>query len=416
MIKNRPRLHLPARFHPQFLTGILTCFLNWLLTGILALVLIGSLLLTSCREGTQKSTTDAGTAEKDSSGAKSVIQYAHGFSIDYYDHYKLVKVLNRLTDKTDTLQYLLVQRGFPVPAGYPKAQVINIPVKTIIGMSSMHVALADFVNVADRITGLGSLEYITSPTVRKNIKAGKVTQVGLDGNMNNELILTMHPDVLIAMGNPDAGFGRYKTLTDAGIPVLLNTEWLEGSPLGRTEWVKLMAALVNKEAFVNRKFDSLAQTYHHLAQLASHASARPHVIIGLPYKGSWFVPAGESYMAQFLRDAGAGYKWSDSKGTGSLALDFESVAPEALTADYWLNIGYADTKADVVAKDNRYESFKAFKTGTIYNNNNLVNDLGSNDYWESGGVNPHVILADMIRILHPELLPDHHLVYYKQLN
>jgi len=140
-------------------------------------------------------------------------------------------------------------------------------------MSSMHIALADFAGVPDRITGLGSFDYISSPEVRKNVKAGKITQVGLDGNLNNELIISMHPGVLIAMGNPDAGFGRYKTLTDAGVPVLLNTEWLETTPLGRAEWVKLMGALVNKEEEVNKKFDSIAKAYNDLAQLGKRRAA-----------------------------------------------------------------------------------------------------------------------------------------------
>ena len=120
-------------------------------------------------------------------------------------------------------------------------------------------------------------------------------------------------------------------------------------------------------------------------------------------------------MAQFLRDAGAGYHWSNSKGTGSLPLSFESVAPEALTADFWLNVGYVDSKKDILAKDTRYGSFHAFRTGAVYNNNNRTNDLGSNDYWESGAVNPQLVLADLIRILHPGLLPADSLVYYKQL-
>ena len=389
----------------------MTKSLRFFMLGIIVLV-----FSVSCEQARKKeASADEKGAPADSLSGKAVIKYARGFSIDYYDHYKLVRVLNKLTGKTDTLQYLLVQRGTPVPAGYPKAQVITIPVRTIIGMSSMHIALADFAGVADRIVGLGSLQYVTSPEVRKNIKGGKIAQVGLDGNINNELILTMHPDVLMDMGNPDAGFGRYKTLTNAGVPVLLNVEWLETSPLGRAEWVKLMGALVNKEELVNKKFDSLAQEYDKLAALGRAATAKPHVIISMPYKGDWFVPAGESYMAQFLRDAGADYKWSDSKGTGSLALNFESVAPEALTADYWLNVGYVDTKADIIAKDQRFASFQSFKTDKVYNNNKLTNDIGSNDYWESGAVKPQLILADMIRILHPELLPGHSLVYYKQL-
>jgi len=370
----------------------------------------------SCRQGQHKETsTVAGAGETPVQGATS-IKYAHGFSIRQFEHYTLVNILDKKPGGAmDTLHYLLLKQGDPVPEGYPGAQVIRVPVRTIIGSSSMHIALADFAGAADRIVGLGNLSYVSSPLVRENIKAGKVTQVGLDGNLNNELVISMHPDLFIAMVNPDLGIGKYKTITDAGVPVILNSEWLETSPLARAEWVKVMGALTGREAFVNKKFDSVAHAYDSLVQLTSHAASRPHVIIGMPYKGTWFLPGGEGYMAQFLRDAGAYYKWADTKGTASLPLSFESAAPEALTADYWLNVGYVDTKEDISGKDPRYAAFRSFKTGQIYNYNKRVNDIGSNDYWESGGVNPQLVLADMIRILHPELLPDHELIYYKQL-
>jgi iron complex transport system substrate-binding protein len=383
---------------------------------LLVVIFIVAFSQDACKPHARKDAGDGDSVSALKPLRKANLKYAKGFSIDYYDHFKLVRILNRGSAATDTLFYLLVERDYPVPTNFPGAQIIHIPVQSIVGMSSMHVALADFAGVTDRITGLGSLDYISSPEMRQYIKAGKVKEVGLDGSINNELILTMHPGVLIAMGNPDAGFGKYKILTNAGVPVLLNTEWLESTPLGRAEWVKLMGALVDREDRVNKKFDSVDAAYNRLAEIGRKTIEKPEVIIGMPFKGSWFTPAGESYMGQFLRDAGAGYKWSDSKGTGSLALDFESVAPEALSADYWLDVGDVGTKKEIVAKDARYAGFRSFRTGRIYNNNKRTNDLGSNDYWESGAVNPQVVLADMIRILHPDLLPDHQLVYYKQLH
>ena len=351
----------------------------------------------------------------DTSSARAVIKYAHGFRIDYYDRYKEVKILNRSGDRMDTLDYLLVREGNPVPPGHPGAQVITIPVRSLVIMSSMHIAQTDFVGIADRITGLGNGQYVNSLLVREGLRTGKIKQVGMDANINNELVITMHPGVLMAMSNPDAAFGQYKALIDAGIPVLPNAEWLETTPLGRAEWVKLVGALVNREDFVNKKFDSVEQAYQKLAAAGSGAAVKPSVIVTMPYKGTWYVPAGESYMAQFLRDAGASYHWSDSKGTGSLALNFEAVAPEALAADYWLNVGYVNSRNDIAARDPRYATFHAFKTDAIYNYNKRVNDLGANDYWESGAVNPQLVLADLIHILHPGLLPDDSLVYYKQV-
>jgi iron complex transport system substrate-binding protein len=376
--------------------------------------------LFSCRQpGSKKDAGVAAVSTTASSGptafTKTVLTYAHGLRIDYFDHYKLVSILNRTGDRTDTTKFVLVQKGAMVPAGYPGAQVIRIPVENMVVMSSMHVAQADFAGVADRILGVDNFMFINSPVARAGIKVGKISQVGLNGNINDELIVSLHPDVLITVSNPEASFGKYKTIMDAGIPVLPNAEWLETTPLGRTEWVKLMAALVNREEIVNKKFDSVERAYNALAKLGSQAINRPHVIIGMPYKGSWYMPAGESYMAKFFHDAGAGYQWFDSKGTGSLALNFEKVAPEALKAGFWMNLSGVDSKKDIAAIDPRYESFKAFHTNGIYNNTLRTNDQGSNDYWESGAVSPDVILADMLHILHPELLPDHALVYYKQL-
>jgi iron complex transport system substrate-binding protein len=366
-------------------------------------------------DGTASSANPASSDEGDSAGVRTTIQFAHGLTIAYHDGYKVVHILDRNGNKSDTLEYLLVQRGHTIPAGYPRAQMIPIPVQTMIAMSSSHIGMADFASVADRITGLGNLRYVNSALVRENVRVHKTVEVGLDENINNELVISMHPGLMLATSNPEANAGKYKLLTDAGIPVILVAEWLENTPLGKAEWVKLMAALTNREALVNKKFDSVVKAYDNLSQLGHQVKTRPHVIIGMPFKGTWYLPAGDSYMAHFIVDAGGAYHWANTKGTGSLALNFESVAPEALTAEFWLNIGYIDSKQGILAKDPRFGSFRSFKTGNLYNFDKRTNDLGSNDYWESGVVHPQVVLADMMRILHPDLLPYDTLAYYRQL-
>ncbi|HEY4208504.1 MAG TPA: ABC transporter substrate-binding protein [Puia sp.] len=369
----------------------------------------------SCHSPATGNAPPAAAASADTTSSHTTIRYAHGFTIDYHDGFKLVHILDRNGNKQDTLEYLLVQKGRAVPAGYPEAQVIPIPVQSMIAMSSTHVGMADFAGVAGRITGLGNFHYVNSSVVRENIRKGLAKEVGLDENINNELVISMHPGLLLAMSNPEANAAKYKVLTDAGIPVVVVAEWLENTPLGKAEWVKLMAALTNREALVDKKFDSVARTYDSLARMAHEAKTHPHVIIGMPFKGTWYLPAGDSYMAHFIEDAGGGYNWADKESNGSLPLNFESVAPEALTAEYWLNIGYVASKQDILAKDPRFAAFRSFKLGNLYNFDKRTNDQGSNDYWESGVVNPDVVLADMISILHPGLLPGHTLVYYRQL-
>jgi iron complex transport system substrate-binding protein len=343
------------------------------------------------------------------------VTYAHGFQIDYYDGYREVNIVDQMAGKADTLHYLLVDSGMTPPADRPGIPVITTPVKQFAVQSSVHVALADFVGVADRITGLGNFKYVNSPIVREGIRTGKVKETGVDSRINSELLIAMHPGVLIAMTNPDAASGQFKPVMDAGIPVIPDAEWLETTPLGRAEWVKLIGALVDREDSVAGKFDSVAEAYRRLSAIGSAATTKPTVILNIPFKGTWYMPAGGNYQAKFLEDAGATYPWADTKGSNSLSLTFEGVAPVALKADYWLVQAYVDSKSDLLGKDSRFSGFPAFQNNKLYNNNNRVNDLGSNDYWESGIVNPELILADLIRILHPGLLPQDTLYYYKQL-
>lgn len=379
------------------------------------LLLVISLLNLACQQSEPaKPSLQENTGNQDTY-IKTEVKHAKGFNIEYFDNYKIVNILNYSGTKTDTLKYILIPRGNPVPPGFKKHQAIEIPVKKLIGMSSLQIAMVDFTESSDILAGLSSLKYVTSPKVRANIQSGKVIEIGEEGTINTEVIISVKPDLIMAMSNPSASFSLYQTLIDAGIPVLLNSEWLETTPLGRAEWVKLMAALVNKEDLVNRKFALIENEYHRLADLGRKTIKKPSIIVGMPYKGSWFVPDGTSFMTRFFKDAGASYSWSDVKGIGSMGLSFEAVAPIALKADYWINSGTANSKADIAALDVRYTFFKPYKNNTIYNFNKKINNLGSNDYWESGVVNPHIVLSDLIKILHPQLLPNHKLVYYKQI-
>ncbi|MDJ1485372.1 ABC transporter substrate-binding protein [Cytophagaceae bacterium YF14B1] len=373
-------------------------------------------ILTSCRSSSQSDSAEETTAIQQNYFPEKVqIEYAKGFTIQYFNHYKIVHIFNPFEAKGDTARYLLLQRGTPRPAGYDQYQKIEIPVRSLVGMSSMHVGLVSFLDAQNTLVGLGNLKYVSSPEVLKRIAKGEITEVGNDQAINEEKLIAMHPDLVMTVGSATARMDHYKTLTDAGLPVLINSEWVETTPLARAEWVKLMAALLNKEALANEKFVKIAQEYKRLSDLTRNVKHKPSIITGMTYKDTWFLPDGDSYMAHFFEDAGTDYHWRNEKTTGSLPLSFEAVYPIALEAEYWLNVGFIDTKQDILAKDKRYGDFTSFKTGKVYNYNKRTNEQGANDYWESGAVSPHLILADMIKILHPELLPDHELVYYKQV-
>lgn len=385
--------------------------------------LLAALLLCGLLAGCSTSSSlyekgDSHYAGPDLFPEKAKVAHAKGFKISYHKHYKVVRIMSPFEKSTDTLTYVLVQRGTPSPIGYKDSQVIEIPVRSMVAMSSLHIGLVGFLGCEDILTGMGNLKYVSSTKVLSRIQAGKIVEVGKDQGLNEELLVNMHPDLIMATGSPVSKVSRYESLHQAGIPVMVNSEWVETTPLGRAEWVKLLAALINKEGEVNRKFARVEQEYQRLVRLAGKVTVRPSLITGMNSKDAWYVPNGDSYVNRFFQDAGASYHWAGTKATGSLPLSFETVYPIALQADFWLNvsIGNIRTKQDVLARDVRYADFNAFKNNHIYSYNNRMNAQGANDYWESGAVNPHLVLADLIRIIHPELLPEHELIYYKSIN
>jgi len=142
----------------------------------------------------------------------------------------------------------------------------------------------------------------------------------------------------------------------------------------------------------------------------------PTVLLGLPYKDTWFVSPGNSFISKLIEDAGGSYLWRDTFSELSMPYGLENVYIAALNSDYWLNIGTVSERDEISLVDKRLEDLKCFKTRNLYNNNKRVNKSGGNDYWEGGTLRPHLILKDIASILHPDLFPDHELFYYQKIN
>jgi len=169
----------------------------------------------------------------------------------------------------------------------------------------------------------------------------------------------------------------------------------------------------NQEAQAEGVFAGIESRYQEMQRLVQDAAGCPTVLLGYEINGTWHMPGGKSYQAAYIRDAGGCYLWAEDETTGRIPLSFEVVYAKGADAEYWFNQSSSwQTAADVLGADPRYEKFNAFAQGNTYNNNARVNPTGGNDYNESGHANPDLVLADLIAILHPELLPDHTLIYH----
>ena len=207
----------------------------------------------------------------------------------------------------------------------------------------------------------------------------------------------------------------FNTIQKANIPVVYNGDWTEVSPLAKAEWIKFFGILFNKEKEANSIFAKIEQDYNSAKLLASKVEKKPTILSGAMHKDVWYLPNGTSPEAQLLKDANTNYLWGNTKGSGSLALSFESVLDKAKSADLWLNPSYY-TSIEALEKANpHYTKFDTFKNKKIYSFSMTTGDTGGVLYYELGTARPDLVLKDIIKICHPELLDGYSPYFFKQL-
>ncbi|MFZ0545785.1 MAG: ABC transporter substrate-binding protein [Candidatus Promineifilaceae bacterium] len=346
---------------------------------------------------------------------KVEVTKAEGFTVDYANNYKVVTVLTPFSGAEQANQYVLVQCGTPIPESFAPMKVIEVPIHSIVAMSTTYLPALKQLDLLDTLVGVDSGLYTTSKEVLDLIDSGAVAEIGNGTEVNVEMAVDLDPDLIMANATGSPDYDAHPKLEEAGLPVVINSDYLDTSPLGRAEWVDFIALFYNKEAASEAWFDGVVSDYESLAAMSAEVEERPTVFVNTPFDGTWFLPGGENYFARLLADAGSDYLWSNDGSTGSLFLDFESVFDQAADADFWLNPGVYGTLDDLLATDERFGEFAAFQNGNVYNNDARSNENGGSDFYESGVVFPNVVLADLIKIFHPELLPDHELVYYRHM-
>lgn len=355
---------------------------------------------------------DVITAGEDVMRNQVEISYAEGFEIEYRDGWTLLRVLQPWPGAKKELTYGLYPRG-STPPKTDCDLMVEVPVERIVVFSTTYLPSLSTIGELDALAGIDNKAYVYSAEVLEMVENGSVVQVGEHPNLDMETLLVLDPDIIMT---PVYGVGGvYQDVGRTGMPVVVNADWLETSPLGRAEWIKFIAAFFGKAGEAETYFREVAEVYEALVRKARGAESKPTVMLNTPWQGTWYMPGGDGYQAMLLKDAGAEYLWSDTDGTASVALDFEEVYNLAGDADVWLHTGFWRSKEQALQDDPRFANFKSFNTGNIYNNDARVRPSGASDYWESAPLEPHRVLEDLVRILHPGLLEDGELHFYRKL-
>lgn len=377
---------------------------------ILIIICLTGLALSGCTNKTPAQMSSEQNEAIDST--KIHTKHAKGFSVEYIDNdICLVEISDPQNAESTKYKYALVKKGAEstvnIPDGYTR---VGYPINKVVCMTSLQLSNFIKLDETDAVVGVTSTRHLFNEKINERIDAGQTARVGIEGNFDSELIMSISPDIILISPFKRGG---YEQLKDVGIPLIPHLGYKEHTPLGQAEWIKFIGLLLGKTEKANAIFSQIEEKYTALKGLAQNVDYRPMVLSGETRGGAWYAPGGQSFLAKLFTDAGAEYFLSDDKDTGGKNLDFETVYSRAANAEYWriLNSYKGTFSYEALADDDeRYEDFKAFQDkGIIYCN------MSEKPFYESMPTEPEVILADFIHVFHPNILPDHQPVYYSLL-
>ncbi len=346
--------------------------------------------------------------------SENTVKYAKGFSIENYDGYTIITVKNPWPKASKTYQYLLKEKDGIIPDSLKSLIKINIPLKNIVVTSTTHIPSLEMLNEENSLVGFPNLNYISSDKVRALIDAKKIKELGGNQSLNTEVLIDLQPEVIIGYGL-DNNNPTLDNLQKSGLKVMLNGDWNEETPLGKAEWIKFFGALYGKQKEADEIFNKIEKDFLKTIEIAKMATSKPTILAGDMFEDKWYLPKGTSWGSQLLVHAQGDYLWKETNGTGSLSLSFETVLEKAKEADFWITSGQFSSLKQMTDANPHYEQFKAFQNKNVYSFTRKKGKTGGVLYYELAPNRPDLVLKDLVKILHPELLVGYEPFFFEKL-
>jgi iron complex transport system substrate-binding protein len=342
---------------------------------------------------------------------------ASRFRIDDFQHFKRLTVIDPWQNSSgNELVYYLVPHNMQLPDTISESHVVRVPVRRIVCMSTTHTAMLSALDEAGIIVGVSGTGLVYDSLILDAVFSGTIPDVGYESNLDKELIVSLKPDLLMAYGVGASSAEYLRKLTEMGVKVMYNADYLEEHPLARCEWIKVFGLLTGREAKADSLYREVSAAYLSLAdEVRAAVKDHPYVLLGAPWEDVWYISPSNSYIGRLISDAGGRYLFDDLTEHNSVPYAVEAVFRRATEADMWLNPGTAESLNDIAVSDHRMAKLPVFESGSIWNNRNRMTPSGGNDYWEGAVVRPDLLLRDIVSILHPELLPDYKQLYFRRL-
>jgi len=278
----------------------------------------------------------------------------------------------------------------------------------IISLTSTLNGMLCAINSQNYLSGVSNEKYVFDSFILQKIKTNEIQIFGDESNHSLEKIIASQSNIVFYNGFGD-GFPNEEKLNQLGVSTIPIYDWRENHPLGKAEWIKLAGVITGKTDEANKLFQSIVVVYNRLQSIADTIPFQPRAFAGSFYGDIWYAPGGESYFATLLKDAGSNYQYRESKGTASLQLSLEQIMDDNIEIEYWIN-PTVDTKEKVLQMNPQLKYLNAYENGMFCYSGQMTK------FWEQSAIMPHLMLQDLIQILHPELALERELYFYQNIN
>lgn len=299
--------------------------------------------------------------------AETELEYAQCFRLYRYEGgYTLITIENGG-------DFLVIPEDGQVPGGLDDGiTVLRQPLDRIYLAATSAMSLFDAVDALDhiRLTGTrASGWYIDAAVEALNSGAmlfsGKYSEpdyelmIGEDCNLAIESTMIYHTPKVKEM------------IEDLGIPVLVDRSSYEPHPLGRTEWIKLYAVLVDKEDEAAAFFDRQASVIRELENFEN--TGKTVAFFAVNSDGSVVIRKPSDYIPKMIALAGGRYAFEDfvtDQAATSISITMEDFYAKAVDADVLIyNASIAapiSTVDELLALNELFADFKGVQEGNVW--------------------------------------------------
>ena len=346
----------------------------------------------------------------------SVNEYASNFNIIEGDTgNRILRVIENWSGKESVYDYQLI------PAEELKGRDINeneisVPPARVVCMSTSHIAYISALGQVKSIKAVSGAKYISDSSVIELFNAGKISDIGFESSLNYEALIELSPDIVFTYGISGENNIYIEKIKALGIKVIAVGDYMENHPLGKAEYLRFFGALYNCSEKADSLFKLIREEYLSAKARAEQFGEKKRVLLNAPWKDVWYIPGEDSYMSRLIKDAG-GVVLGGKKGEfHSYPNSIEEVFKLSYNADLWLNPNNFQSVLDLKTSNPLFGKIEILSKGKVFNNTKRNTETGGSDFWERGVVEPHLILKDLINILHTNDTLSINLKYYKMLN